>query len=448
MSKVDIKAALRAGFEAAVSPTAPAPGAVGGAAPPPPAAAGGVKAMVKRVSRRLRPIVGRVATYLMHPAIARIDQAAQERQQVIARVNSLQEAQANIHETLMARLDVLEQQIAAGMAREEAATRQLTRQLSQQLSQQAEGTAARLELTRAELARTETGIQSLGVALAGLPGVFGPRFDELEIKQRPLVPYDERHFGVRLRDGYALVPKAEPRFLTMVANATSEGLEVGTRRVLVRLLEPGMTVADVGANIGLLTLACARLVGPSGKVYAFEPEPAMAAALAETLALNGLTWVDLREEAAGRTAGRATFHISPVPGHSSLYPLAAEEVGRGADVEVRIARLDEVVAGRLDVLKIDVEGAELDVLAGTERLVAENPDIAIVVEFGPVHLTRNGLSTTAWFEAFERHGLYPQAIQEPSGAVRACTIAELEAAESTNLVFVRRGSRPEARLAE
>ncbi|WP_293682763.1 FkbM family methyltransferase, partial [uncultured Phenylobacterium sp.] len=201
--------------------------------------------------------------------------------------------------------------------------------------------------------------------------------------------------------------------------------------------------------IGLLTVACARAVGADGTVYAFEPEPAMHAALAETLKLNGLSWVNLRAEAVGRKAGLATFYVSPVPGHSSLYPLPAEEASQGEDLTVRIVRLDDVIprGGRLDVIKIDVEGAELDVLAGAARTLAENPDMAIVVEFGPSHLRRTGITPEAWFEAFTEHGLYAQEILEPWGHVRPVDMRAIQAVESANLVFVRPKGAAEARLA-
>lgn len=80
-------------------------------------------------------------------------------------------------------------------------------------------------------------------------------------------------------------------------------------------------------------------------------------------------------------------------GHSSLYALP-EEDGVGRDITIEVTRLDDIIGPdqRLDVVKIDVEGAELDVLAGMDRLVQENPDLAIVAEYGPSHLERVGVT--------------------------------------------------------
>jgi FkbM family methyltransferase len=274
------------------------------------------------------------------------------------------------------------------------------------------------------------------------------RFDELEIKVRPLIAFDQDSYAVRLMDGYAMIPRNEPIFTVMVVNAGSGGLEAGTRRVLKALIEPGMGVADVGANVGLLTLSCATSVGPSGRVHAFEPDDGPRAHLAKTLKLNGLHWVDVHACAVGAENGRRRFHVSPIIGHSSLYPLPVDEIDASRDIEVVVARLDDVIAPghRLDVVKIDVEGAELDVLDGMSRLRAENPDMAVIAEFGPSHLERVGVTTETWLAAFFAAGLEAYVIEEPFGGCRPLSEVDLSEVVSVNLVFVRPGGAACARL--
>jgi len=290
-------------------------------------------------------------------------------------------------------------------------------------------------------------VSELDRGVKGLPGLMGPRFDELDIKVRPLIAFDETSYAVRLRDGYAMVPRQEPIFAVMVANASSGGLEPGTRRVLTALIQPGMGVADVGANVGLLTLSCAVATGPSGKVFAFEPEAGPRAQLEKTLKLNGLRWVEVFDQAAGALTEERTFHISPVIGHSSLYALPQED-GAGRDVTVQVSRLDDIIGPdqRLDVVKIDVEGAELDVLAGMDRLLRENPDLAIVAEYGPSHLARIGLTPKSWFDAFKKAGFQAYAIEEPTGVCRRVSPADLVDVVSINLAFVRPKGAAKTRL--
>lgn len=297
------------------------------------------------------------------------------------------------------------------------------------------------------LATVDQAVASLG-ALERAVGQFGPRFDELEIKARPMIAFDEASYAVRMREGYVFVPRDQPVFAVMVANATSGGLEPGVRRVLQSLITPGMAVADVGANIGLHTLTSAVAAGPKGRVYAFEPEAGPRAQLQKMLHFNGLSWVEVFDVALGEKAQRQIFHISPIIGHSSLYALPAEEAAEARSVEVEVRRLDDVVApgAPLDVVKMDVEGAELDVLAGMGRLLAENRDIALVAEFGPSHLRRIGAQPTDWFNAFAAQGFSAFEIVEPTGFCRPATAAGLADVDSANLVFVRPGGAAERRL--
>lgn len=303
-----------------------------------------------------------------------------------------------------------------------------------------QGLSAQLSVIQTQGARTADD-------LIRLPGLFGPRFDELEIKQRPLVPYDADSIAIRMREGYVLAPRSTPAFVTMLANATSRGLEPGTRDVLQRLIQPGMTVADIGANIGLLTLVCAWATGPSGRVIAFEPEAVPRANLLKMIALNGLSWVEVHDQAVGAAAGRLTFHVSDIIGHSSLYALPDDEEARAHTLEVEVVTLDKMVAGkRLDVAKIDVEGAELDVLAGMSATLTRNPDLAIIAEFGPVHVKRVGQTPASWFKAFAKAGFKPYMIDETTGDCAPCTAAGAAQVVSANIAFVRPGGDAERRL--
>lgn len=111
-------------------------------------------------------------------------------------------------------------------------------------------------------------------------------------------------------------------------------------------------------------------------------------------------------------------------------------------------RLDDVVpAGqRVDLVKIDVEGAEMEVVKGMRRILDENPNIVVVAEFGISHLRRVGRTSGDWFGAFEAHGLKGFAIEEPAGTCKPAEIERLEAIESANIAFVRPGTTAEKRL--
>lgn len=314
--------------------------------------------------------------------------------------------------------------------------------LLQMVVQQQQASTAIIQAMSAQLGRIELrNTQGFGE----LASMFGPRFDELEIKARPLIAYDEESMAIRMRDGYIMAPRALPTFVTMLANATSKGLEPGTTDVLRRLVQPGMIVADVGANIGLLTLVMAWAAGPGGKVIAFEPEAVPRSNLEKMKHLNGLSWVEVRDQAVGEKPGQLTFHVSDIIGHSSLYALPETEGSR--EIQVEVVRLDDVApAKRMDVVKIDVEGAELDVLAGMGGVIAKNPDLAIVAEFGPEHLKRVGQTPAQWFKAFTDHGFKAYIIDEATSAAEPTNAKAAANVVSANIAFVRAGGDAEKRL--
>jgi FkbM family methyltransferase len=423
--------------------------AQGPAAPAPPAAPAGPppRRRFGLARRLLAPLLSPVAHYARRYLQASVEHELRATQgQINALAGELHAAQARLDHTQTLLHLVLQQQQAAALVAE-ATSAHLTR---------IEGQFGRLEAPLARIeghsARAEDhGIRIEGLShkldddLARLPGLFGPRFDELEIKARPLIHYDADSTAIRMRDGYVLAPTALPTFVTSLANATSRGLEPGTGEVLRRLVRPGMVVADVGANIGLLTLVMAWATGPSGQVIAFEPEAVPRANLEKMRHLNGLSWVEVRDQAVGARAGQLTFHVSDIIGHSSLYALPENEGSR--EIQVEVVRLDAVAPqGRMDVVKIDVEGAELDVLAGMSGLIAKNSDLAIVAEFGPEHLKRVGQTPAQWFKAFADAGFKAYIIDEATGAAEPTNARAAAKVVSANIAFARAGGDAEKRL--
>lgn len=145
----------------------------------------------------------------------------------------------------------------------------------------------------------------------------------------------------------------------------------------------GSTAVDVGANIGCHTIILASLVGPRGRVLAYEPQPLLAGLLRANTA-GAAAGIEVRQAAVGESAGTARvslpdYETSGNPGGWSLAVGSGKEVKRrivlGDEPEdVDVVRLDDEDAvssdGAVDLIKIDVEGMELDVLQGGARLLA------------------------------------------------------------------------------
>jgi FkbM family methyltransferase len=153
-------------------------------------------------------------------------------------------------------------------------------------------------------------------------------------------------------------------------------------RLVTRFVRPGDTVMDVGANLGLITLQLAELVGPNGLVHAFEPNPALCELLSQTLERNAAGNVRLHSYALGLEPGRLPLMIPD--GNAGMGSLTSDTRAGWRRVEVVVRPLSEVVAeiglGPVRFLKIDVEGFEAEVLEGARSWLLASPPDAVLFE--------------------------------------------------------------------
>jgi len=191
-----------------------------------------------------------------------------------------------------------------------------------------------------------------------------------------------RMAGVRLNLGGSFL-----RYLTGDA-------EPEVQQALAGLVKPGQVVYDVGANIGFFTILCSRLVGPDGHVYAFEPIPENLQTLRHNVALNGLRNVTIVEKALSSSTGTAEMFVSPWSAFHSLNVEGATKVEdhgpEEGEITVQTVTLDEFVTregGRVpDLVKIDVEGAELIVVQGMGETLRSTRPLLLV----ELHDTKDG----------------------------------------------------------
>ena len=154
-------------------------------------------------------------------------------------------------------------------------------------------------------------------------------------------------------------------------------------RAFRAVIRPGVTVLDVGANVGAYTMLFATWVGETGRVFAFEPAPDACEGLRTHVALNDFDGrVTVVESAVAGRAGEAEFAVHPSGGASSL---TLASVDGGSHIRVRTETIDGICRthGLLPaVIKIDVEGAELDVLKGARNTLTL-PGLQVFIEFHP-----------------------------------------------------------------
>jgi FkbM family methyltransferase len=196
--------------------------------------------------------------------------------------------------------------------------------------------------------------------------------------------------------------------------------------LLERILQPRMTVVDVGANHGMFSLEAAHLIGRAGVLHAFEPAPGTLAVLRRNLRRNDLARVRVFPSGLGAHEGTAPLRIHRA--YSGLNTLASRDVTwnrrtlrADAIVDVPITTLDHHCAreslDRIDFLKIDVEGFELGVLRGARGLLAARRIARILLEIGDLTCATAGVAPIEVLAELESHGYQLHAIA-PDGEVR------------------------------
>ncbi|MEP6741361.1 MAG: FkbM family methyltransferase [bacterium] len=212
-------------------------------------------------------------------------------------------------------------------------------------------------------------------------------------------------------DGQKLYVKADA---SHIANSliTMGVWEKRETEVFLSLIKPHMTILDVGAHVGYYTLLAAKRVA---QVYAFEPDPETFGLLSRSVNANGHTNVKCFHAAVTNKMGRANFHVDSEAWGNSL---CSENVSNQVrQLEVETLGLDELFASgalgeRVDLLKIDVQGAEELVLNGAERILAECQPI-ILMEVEPHRLRNMGTDPVDLLKCLEcKYGYELRAIED------------------------------------
>ena len=179
-------------------------------------------------------------------------------------------------------------------------------------------------------------------------------------------------FPLRLIPKKAVLPILQGRLKgkKWIVGAGEHGYWLGSyelkkRLAFERIIQPGSIVYDIGANVGYFSLLAAVLVGPEGRVYAFEPLPRNVAYLLKHIKLNHIDNIQVFKAAVSNLSGEAFFDLgaSTAMGHLS----------ESGEIKVQLVCLDQMLeSGELqppDYMKVDVEGAEYDVLRGAPNLL-------------------------------------------------------------------------------
>ena len=198
-------------------------------------------------------------------------------------------------------------------------------------------------------------------------------------------------------------------------------------------LGPGSSFVDVGANVGYFTLLGARLVGESGRVAAVEAHPGLYDVLRRNVVMNGHhRTVELWERAAWSESTTLRFQRRVrYAANSSVATLGSEALDQLGDaedgVDVAAERLDDLLEGfgPVDVMKIDVEGAEVHALAGLDATLEANPAITLMIEWSPEQLVLVGDTPESLLRLLRRHGFALRLLEQDLAPVDAAELLGL-----------------------
>jgi FkbM family methyltransferase len=249
----------------------------------------------------------------------------------------------------------------------------------------------------------------LALAMCGRPfGGFRPFrvVNRLRELAWPEPPRSDEFWRVVDRWGCAL--RLHPYYLidhNVIARGT---YDAALHHYIERYVRPGMTVLDVGANIGSVALHMSRNVGQTGRVICFEPVPHVLARLRENVAANPFA-ANLLIEPMGVWSSSGTVDISVPPPLQSNHGCAS--IFRASDdatpVTISVTSLDHYAAsrglGRVDLIKFDIQGAEKAALQGAAKCL-ETLRPVILTEVSAKDLAAHNVTSGAYLASIERHG--------------------------------------------
>jgi FkbM family methyltransferase len=209
------------------------------------------------------------------------------------------------------------------------------------------------------------------------------------------------------------IPKGCPFSLLILAQSKDSR---GSTHVFREHISPGMTVVDIGAHIGYYTLQSARLVGKTGRVYAFEPEPDNFALLTKNIELNGYDNAVCVQQAVADKSGTGELYLSR---YSVAHSMASSLAQSRKKTPVKITSLDDFFqeAGwpPVDFIKMNIEGWEYFALKGMERLASMSPNLSMMLEYHPDHLLEAGVTSKAFLDQISNAGFKVYLIDENKG---------------------------------
>ncbi|MEX0825856.1 MAG: FkbM family methyltransferase [Acidimicrobiia bacterium] len=181
--------------------------------------------------------------------------------------------------------------------------------------------------------------------------------------------------------------------------------EAASTKVFKSIVHPGDTVVDIGAHLGYFTIMASKAVGNDGRVHAFEPDRRSRALLAKNIEANQATNVALLPYAIGNTTANQVHRLNAAAPLTRLDTVRLDDYFEPGDT--------------VDVVKLDIDGGEIEALDGMRRLVRTSPHVHLLIEHDPWQQRVSNRSTEELHHQLASLGFVPVvSIDEASGEIR------------------------------
>ena len=228
--------------------------------------------------------------------------------------------------------------------------------------------------------------------------------------------------SVRLK-GFRLYANSIDRIIAILFWKWSilEGFE---SKYILSKIEPGWTVIDIGANIGFYTVQFSKKVGKNGKVLAVEPSFNNVYLLKKNIRANCLKNVSIIEKAVSSKTGIGKLYLST--GHSGDHRIY-NTINKRKYIPIQTITIDNLTKNekQVDLIKMDIQGAEYLSISGMSRTIKKFPNVKIVSEFSPKLLTESGGKPDQFLDYFLSEGFSLKYFNEKSKNLSRTTKKEL-----------------------
>ena len=239
------------------------------------------------------------------------------------------------------------------------------------------------------------------------------------------ISFVDNDTALRKIDEHSIYFDANDHILVDVFSQNNPPYEGTTLSVINKLLKNSMNVINIGANVGYLTLLLAKLVGPTGKVFAFEPYEKNVKFLQKNIEKNGYKNVEISPIAVSNKNGKAQLWLKP---SAAWHFISDKKIPGLKKIDIESITIDSFLANRktpIDLVVIDAEGSEQYIMEGMKQTIKENPDLEIIAEYNPYTLEAAGTNGEAFLGLVNELGFSIYLIDENKNKVRPVTKEEI-----------------------